>query len=83
MTTAEICTVFGPVAMWATQTDHQRHADCRPGTSLRLPQSALIPFEDASRLTSRNLNRLPSEPRNWDYHLFQSLAFLFFLFPEK
>ena len=54
-TTAHVWTIFMTVAMWATKKNHQRHSNCKPGKSIRLPLSALIPSENASSLTSRNL----------------------------
>ena len=55
-----------PVAIWATQKDHSRHSNCKPGKSVRLPLFSLTLFADALSLTSRNLlDQLPSELRNW------------------
>lgn len=52
--------------------------------SIRLLLPAFTPSEDASDPTSRNLDWLTSELRNWDYNLLQSLTiFLPWLFPQK
>lgn len=59
-----------PVVVWVTEKDHQRHSNCKPEESVRLPLSAMSPPEDVLSMTVRNiLDWLPSEIRNWDYSL--------------
>ena len=64
----------------ATQKEHQRHLNLNQEnwSDYHCLLLALIPSEDASSLTSRNLDWLPSELRNWDYRFFVLFWFLVF-----
>ena len=47
--------IFAPVALWATQKDHQNNLNYKPEKPIRFLLPVSTPSEDASSLAFKNL----------------------------